>query len=528
MLDLLDFIARDDRFSKSIRVQCLYFSAHLAFALPVPDFLQERVLPNVERLGIQKEFDELKKPLDLYVKLDFSSAEAIAGWMDSQRKALEPFDQMDISLFNECFQDLCRLGRLDLAEKQIKDLKNIQFATTVGNSSFAMQLQWNQEVERLKELIPDHHVLQAFYLQQIQPDYERPDCADFSMYRPVDLARLQATYGALLQHGLYDHTTLLFWRDLNDVEYRNGHICVNEKNLDELIKGMLSLCESDQQYAMIVSVLPELFDGDHAECARIYQEATDPLLARAELEQTHASLIYHRYASQIRNGHYKQASADLKTETGLTRRNLHYLRVQSMLLSEETGMLNDYLNSADPDLLLADDQLDNTLQAYKKCGRKAEYTLLSEKGMDVLRECMASATIDGNRWMIYRTVALAEAMDVLGTLDEPWIDQVAENARPDDVAYLQMHRFHALENWGETERYSRELVACAPTYYGSYYFLGKALVEQKKYNEGIEALGTFLRYCKDSLHYREALRLDASAKKVLGASSSGPGKVSAL
>lgn len=515
VLDLLDSIAKDERFSPSLRTRCLYFAANMAFALPVPAYLQNEVFSNAETLGLQEDFDELKGPFELYGALDFSSAQAIADWMDSQREALEPFDQVDIYLFNQCFNNLCSLGRVDLAEQQIERLKKLRFSSTVGNSSFSMQLQWRQQLERLKELMPLHTALQEFFVQRLQPDYVRPDCADLSLYKRSDLAQYRANLGALLQYGLYDHMSIVFWVDLPNVEYRCGNTCIDENNLGALLETILSVCKTDQQYSMVVGLLPELFDTDSEACMKIVEPVVDELLARSELEQTHSVLIFRRYLEEVRRGNFKQVAADLRTETGLSRQNQHYLMLQSMLLAEDSAALNDYLNSANPDLLLADEQLAGTLQAYQKCGRAAEVDLLQEKGMTVLREFMAFAALYGEQWSIYNAIDLAEALGVLGTLDERWVDRVAENARMDHLAYLKMHRCHAQEDWAGTEQFARDLVDCAPSYYDTYFFLGKALIEQEKYEEGAAALKPFVTYCKDSLRYQEALRLDASARAAL-------------
>ncbi len=507
-LAMIDQAAKDARLSDSLRSRCAHFSANLAYIVGIPGFVEQTLLPNLESLGLEDEVGDRREPLVAYSNLDRFSAEAISAWMDRAAETMQPFDRQGLYLLNQAYEDLCWLGAVDRAEHQIAQARKFRFDSNANGSSFALQLQWRQQLDRVKEAMPLHDVMQAFFDAALKPDFERPQFSTAWRFpHASDPVRLQPMIRTLLQYRLFDHQNVAFWSDVNEAEYLNGNICLDEHNFEQLFRQLLDACGKDRQYVMAIGIINELYDTDNAACQRLFDAMTQPLLSRAELEETRHVLAWNQYRRLIRQGEGKRAYIDLRSERNLSKQQLHELSMMALLAAGDKKLLGDYLGSADPDLLLGDHALATTLNAYRLCGRQTEYDLLKDKGIEVLHEFMADAVQSGGHPPVYIAIELARSMDAMDALDPAWARLVENRARKDSAAYMRMHLCFASKDWPGTAAAAKILVDCKPLHYENYYYLGKALIEQGRREEGDKALAPFLAYCKDSEQYGDAVRL---------------------
>ena len=505
-LEKMDAVVQDGRFSDLLRINCAGFGAYVAFSTGKSGYIDTHFIPQMDMLG---ERDALKGSEELLVdfcRKDSFSASDLSEWMDAAADALQPFDRRAVLLLNQQFTRLCRLGAVELAEKQIAAAKTFRFSADSNSSGFALQLQWRQELERVKELMPIHQVLQSFFETKLSLSYERPDYQQFAFQRETSLQDERRAKYALFQYRLYDHSVLGFWSHLNDFELSDGGLCVDQANLGSLLGKILEACQTDSQYSQAVELCSRLFDTDDPACREIFHSYAEALLRRPELKKTHQWLLWMKYRQFIRQGEHARVLVDLKSEKNLSSQQIHAFMMSVLLTSDDIDALNDYLNAASPDLLLEDVQLANTLCAYKLCGRDAEYEIFAKKGQEVLNEYMAASVQTGEHYPVYQALELIEQLPWPASY-ENWEHLVAGVAKQDTVAYMQMNLAHRREDWAALEIASRVLTKHHPLVYDNYFFLGKAFIKQRKYEEGVAALDIFLMYCKDLKEYPEAQEL---------------------
>ena len=367
----------------------------------------------------------------------------------------------------------------------------------------------------MKELVPLTHVLETFFMATLKPDCEPPVYEEIVFaHMPAPKDRRSANR-ALLQYGVYDHASTMFWNELSDSEYHTANICVDAENLQPLLESALEVCSSDYQYQVALMTIGNLFDTDNPACQEIFESLTEPLSLNPDLRKTHQYLLWHAYRFRVRGGDHARALADLQSEQRLPMSQVHGLMMNLLMLEENHGSLNEYLNGASPDLLLADTHLIETMRAFKLCERDSAFNLLQGKAQESMRERMAGAMQSGDRAELYYALEYAQVLGAEDDLSDEWAAQVKRMADRDNFAYLQMKLCYFSEDWPGTQKAAQTVVDYAPLHYDSYFYLGKALIRQQEYDAGIKALKPFLDYCKDSLDYREALELEKEAKSNL-------------
>ncbi|MBN2161313.1 MAG: DUF3857 domain-containing protein [Pontiellaceae bacterium] len=511
-LDMLTFIARDDRFSSATREICASFAANMAMTLHVSGSMEQYLVPCSSGLELEKQLKKNKVLLSALCDLDGLSAVAISGWLDSVRASGAPLDRRMVYLVRRAFDELCGLGAIDLAEKQISKAGELKFESTSNGSSFALQLEWQQQVDRIKELLPLHAVLESFFMDTLKPDCAAPVYADVRFSHLTEPSDRKEVNRALLQFGAYDHSSMMFWGDLNDTEYQTGTYCVDASNLKPLLEQLLAACSTDYQYQAVMIAIGQLYDTDNPQCLAIVDEITNRLMQLPDLRKTHQYLLWQNYRNKVRAGDHERVLVNLQSDCKLPKSQVHGLLMTVLLLDDQQVALAEYLNGASPDLLLDDGHLVETMQAFRKCGRDSSFNLLRPKATESMHEWMARSVVSGDRFEIHNALMLAEILDAEDLLSEQWQEQVRSVANRDNRDYLDMLLCHAKSDWVGLEKSSRSLAACSPLHYDTYFYLGKALIRQEKYSEGLKAIEPFLLYCKDSLEYEEALSLKKEAE----------------
>lgn len=511
-LDMLDSIIGDERFSESLRNLCASFAVNVAVTSHMPGYLETRLLSDMEGLDVFKEIADNKDSLKTLCDLDGFSGQELSGWMDSIREAGKPIGGRTTFLLGGCFHDLCRIGEVELARRQIANARKLRFDSSSNGSAFSLQLEWQQKLDLVEDMIPLHDVMQSFFMEKLKPDCEKPNYADTIFGRELDLGKRRSINRALLQYRLYEHLSLEFWSELNDTEYLNGNICVDAANLGLLCDEVLAVCNSDQQYSMAVYLIRMLFDSDDPACQEIYNAKTAELSRNPDLRYTHQELLFTSYHQRIRAGKHDRLLVDLRSEKNLSKAQTHSLMMNLLLVSEDKEAMGSYLNTASPELLLEDMNIGDTLKAYTMCGRESSFELLRERGEEVLREFMADAVLLGDRGSLYHALQLSDLLGSVDSLTTDWVDKVRKTAQKDDFVYLQMRLSDLREDWSATENAAGTLTGLAPFHYDTYFYLGKALIKQGRNVEGVKALEPFLRYCKDSVNYRIAEQMAGEIK----------------
>ncbi|MDF7800888.1 DUF3857 and transglutaminase domain-containing protein [Pontiellaceae bacterium B1224] len=516
MMNMFDAVIQNDSFSNRLRNQCVSFSENMAYMLSSPGYMKEKYIPYTKLLSLEAESDEVTALMTSFCNRDAFSEKQISDWMNSVKETMQPFSGHTAYLLNLAYGDLQRLGAADAMKEQIQSAKEFTFKTDAGSSSFSVQLAWQQELGRLEDMNLIHGVLEQFFMDLLKPDEARPDHAEFLLLPRKSLSEQRAIIRGLLKYGIYDHTSFGFWIDLNDLEYMNGLICIDEDNLGPLLDQLLAVCKTDNQYNLAIDLIARLFDSDNAACLEILSAKTKELTLRTVGEQTKQTLLSMQYRVRIRTGDQAGALQDLKDERNLPKQDRHRSMMVALISARDTDALNVYLNTADTDLLLDDSMISMTLDAYRLCGRDAEYALVKEKGEEVLFENMAEAVLQGERYPIYYASEMAEQLNQEDALTDEWLALVEQVARVDDIYYLQMRISYFRQDWAAMEEAASKLSSLRPTHYDTYFYLGKAKIQQGEYQEGLKALEPFLTYCKDNPLYAEAIQLQNEARSQQG------------
>ena len=507
-MDMMASVVSDERFSSSLRDLCANFAVSVVAATHVPNYLETQLLPYLSGLDSFDDLEEYKDRLVEFANLDGFSAPEIARWMGALRESGVALNRRNVYLLKTAFSDLCRLGAVDLAQQQIKKANGFRFDSDAGSSSFALQFAWQQELDFVKDLMPIHAVWEDFYRKKLAASsVDKPVYSSIVLNRISGFENRQSANRALLQYGVYDHSSMLFWQELNHVEYLNGIMCVDKNNLGDLMDSLLGVCKTDRQYSMTLSTISQCFDSDDPDCVKIFTDRTESLWQNPDLSRTSQFLLWHRYYGWIRSGEYQRARVDLQGEKNLPQIRRHRLLMDVLLVSADHAALEDYLNTASPELLLDDNQLGNTLEAYRICGRDSVFEFMKDKGLECMREFMADAVSTGDLGAIHQALQLAGLLNAGNHLQGDWEKMVKQSASLEVYAALQMNLANFKEDWGAMGDAAQFLTEKLPSYYDNYFFLGKALIRQGKQKEGVGAMQPFLKYCKDSLYYREAQQL---------------------
>lgn len=511
-LTMLETVIQDERFSESLRLRCANYGANLAYVFAVSGYIDQKFIPFMKELGLK---DRIEKGIELKAKFcdrDPLSASSISEWMNLAKEGLQPFNRHSVYLLNLAFSDLCELGAMKEVQEQIGNAKKFRFETSAGSSSFSLQLKWRQQADQLKEFSPIHDAFAQFYMEKIKPELDQPRHADILAYERKGLDEQARIYRSLLQHKLYDHSSLRFWTQINDLEYLNGTICVDRNNLAALMDDLLKACDEDSQFNAALDLVAKMFDSDDAECQRIFLSKAKDITMQPGMDKTKQMVLEFEYNVRIRGGDHKSALVDLESEKNISKRQRHIQMLKALAMSQDRNAMNIYLNSASTDLLLDDYMISETLYAYKLCDNEAAYELVAERGEEVFLEFMAKSAQMGDKYSIYYAVLLAEHLGKPDSLDDKWIGVVDKIGRKDVVENMLMRSSNLKEDWSTMETSARTVSKLKPSHYDTFYFLGKSLIKQGKYNDGAEALKPFLRYCLDSKHYRDAVELNEYAK----------------
>lgn len=512
MLSMFDVIIKNDGFSNSFRIQCVNFSANMAYMLSADGYMDEKYIPYMKMLSMEAETEQAIDAKTSLCNRNVFAEKQILDWMNSVKETLQPFTGHTAYLLNLTYADLQRLGALDGMQEQIQSAKEFSFTTDAGSSSFSVQLRWQQQLGVAKDMNLIHQVMERFFKERLNPDEPRPDHADFLLFPRKPLAEQRSINRGLLKYGLYDHTSFGFWMSLNDLEYMHGVVCIDESNLGPLLDQLLAVCETDNQYNMAFDLIARLFDSDNAACRDILSSKTKELTRGSGYEQTKRALLAMQYRIRIRAGEQSAALQDLKEERNISKQDRHFSMMGALISSRDTVALNAYLNAADTDLLLDDSMIALTLNAYVLCGRDAEFALVKEKGEEVLLENMAEAVRTGEHYPVYYTTELVAQLDRADLLTDEWLTLVKQVARADTGFYLQMRTSYFREDWAATERAADKLCSLKPTHYDSYFYLGKSMIQQGRVEEGLKAMEPFITYCKDNALYPEAIKLRDEAR----------------
>ena len=244
-LSMIEAVANDERFSESLRRRAANYASNLAYVFSVPGYVDEKFVPCMKKLGLE---DQLDKGIE--IKAEFCnrnalSAASVSDWMDRAEAELQPFSRHTAYLMNLAFSDLCEIGDMDVIQKQLTNAKKFRFESNSGNSAFSVQLKWRKQADQLKELMPIHRAFEAFFRSGLKEQYALPAYRDVLAYRAKGLREQRDLFRAMLQHGVYDHTSLSFWGRLNDLEYLNGRILVDSSNLNALLDKVMPACKKD-------------------------------------------------------------------------------------------------------------------------------------------------------------------------------------------------------------------------------------------------------------------------------------------
>lgn len=510
-LPMLDAVVQDKRFSDNLRSRCTTFAGNISYVFAVPNYVEEHYLPNMELLGLKDNIDGIKLKI-AFNNRDLLSVAVVSEWMRKVQDELQPFRRSTVYLLNLAFSNLCELGDIEAAEKQIESAKRFSFEIDANSSTFSHQLKWRQQLDQVVELMPIHQVMAAFFTAVLEPSEMKPSVSDVQQYRGESLAEQRRIIRGLLQFGLYDHTSLYFWRLLNDLEYMHGNICVDSGNLERLLGKLLGACRTDSQYQQAVKLAIGMFDTDDKACEKILFALTKEISLQPGMEKTKQELLTFQYKRRIRCGDYKAALADLALEKSLSKQDRHNMTMEALLVSKDLDALNTYLSLADADLLLDDGFIADTLLAYKLCGNTGAYGLVKESAEAVFLEFKARAMQTGEHRAVYFSAMLADRLENPDALDDAWMDAVAMVAREDTIQYMRMYVYHMRGDWPATEAAAQKLSEMKPVHYNTYFYLGKALIKQGRFAEGIKALKPFLQFCRDSIDYEEARELNDLAQ----------------
>ncbi|MBN2703486.1 MAG: DUF3857 and transglutaminase domain-containing protein [Pontiellaceae bacterium] len=511
-VDMVAAVIRDERFSSRLHELCTRFVLNIVLSSHYAGYLGQEVLPHLEGEAFVKEINDILPQLIDLAELDGNSAEAISAWMDSFREAGKPLDSQTLYLLGSCFSDLCRLGAVDLAEQQIGNARKFRFGAASNGSGFALQLEWQQQVDLLKEWMPLHRILHSFFMDQLKPDYEKPTYAEAQFSESRLLKAERERYQAILQHGLYNHMSLSFWSDLARIELLNGNICTTKSNLEPLMAELLQACKTDSQFVAVLKTISDLIDFDDAECRAIFEGKVADLRGRSDLRNTNLFLLWKNYQCRIRQGELDRSISDLTTEHNLPQMQQYALKTTALLAANDGNAMGNYLARVTPDLLLDPRLIWLSLRACKLSGKDSMLNLIKEQALKEQRELMASALAANDVADADAVARLAEFLDANDPLLAGWLDAMASSAREDSVANVRMVLGNIRKDWAATEQSAEFLVKVAPTMYDNYFYLGKALIKQDRFLEGIEAMSPFMQYCKDSPYYAEAQELLDYAK----------------
>ncbi|MDA3832880.1 MAG: hypothetical protein PF495_05740, partial [Spirochaetales bacterium] len=146
-LDMIAAIVKDPRFSTQMRNLCTRLLINVAASVHYAEYIETEVFPYINGLEIERELKDTREQFISLQNVDAYSAEAIAAWMDSVREAGTPIDGLLAYLLRRSFSDLCNLGEVGLAKKQILGAKEFRFASSANESAFSLQLEWQQQLD---------------------------------------------------------------------------------------------------------------------------------------------------------------------------------------------------------------------------------------------------------------------------------------------------------------------------------------------------------------------------------------------
>lgn len=425
-----------------------------------------------------------------------------------------PVGYLQMFLGGEILEALVLAGKADRAEALVSGADKLAADPTLEMSPSTIRLEWMRTIRHAKELAPFVELLRRQLPRIPDSDTELSPAARDTII-PFSRAHLTTAETAALlghrlrrpQHVVSDLDTFLSM--LGDTQHRPSR---NPRIGVELFEALVALPLNDKLKSELLGAAVGLVDADDPALAPIVLKGLDALsspTAAKEQPQTATEAMRIRAYIALRTdpGERPAALFDPAQTKLIPEKSLAAMRLKFHASRGQQAQMDSALDAIDPALIAEEAMFPYIAPALRRQRRDTELDLCKQATVDALRKAVdmlwANPTWNGPRFAVFDTAE----MDGFGELvPDAWFDHLGAITRNEMAkARLEYTRAAKHRDWAVLKSAADALLQLEPSLYDTYY--GRAQAEQQLgHTDSARAdYDIFLKYCRNSAHYQEAL-----------------------